>query len=90
MGEWANKNRLKAGEILAPNLKVDVPTMEIMLKRRSYDMRPINESVLQTQQQIADLLYQLKIVPKQVNIREATLTDQQYATITPDSIKTKA
>jgi len=90
VGEWANKNRLKAAEILAPKINVDVPTMEIILSRRNYDMRPINEEVLREQQQVADLLYQLKIVPKQVDIREATLTSQQYASITPDSIRTKA
>jgi len=90
VGEWANENRQAAAEILAPKLRVDVPTMEIMLSRRKYDMQPINQEVLRDQQQVADLLYQLKIVPKQVDVREATLTSQQYAAIIPDSIKNKA
>ncbi|MDZ8239872.1 MAG: sulfonate ABC transporter substrate-binding protein, partial [Nostoc sp. ChiQUE01a] len=66
------------------------PTMETMLSRRKYDMQPINEQVLRDQQQVADLLYQLKIVPKQVDVREATLTSQQYAAIIPDSIRNRA
>ncbi|MDZ8079328.1 MAG: aliphatic sulfonate ABC transporter substrate-binding protein [Nostoc sp. DcaGUA01] len=90
VGEWANQNRQAAAQILAPKLKVDVATMETMLSRRKYDMQPINEQVLRDQQQVADLLYQLKIVPKQVDIREATLTSQQYAAIIPDSIRNKA
>ncbi|MEH2433128.1 MAG: hypothetical protein V7K25_02550 [Nostoc sp.] len=44
-------------------------------------MQPINKQVLRDQQQVADLLYQLKIVPKQVDVREATLTFEQYAAI---------
>ncbi|WP_335058069.1 aliphatic sulfonate ABC transporter substrate-binding protein [Nostoc sp.] len=90
VGEWANQNRRSAAEILAPKLKVDVPTMETMLSRRKYDMQPINEQVLRDQQQVADLLYQLKIVPKQVDVREATLTSEQYAAIIPNSIRNKA
>ncbi|MCC5632757.1 aliphatic sulfonate ABC transporter substrate-binding protein [Nostoc sphaeroides CHAB 2801] len=90
VGEWANQNRQAAAQILAPKLKVDVPTMETMLSRRKYDMQPINEQVLRDQQQVADLLYQLKIVPKQVYVREATLTSEQYAAIIPDSIRNKA
>ncbi|MHC5770542.1 MAG: sulfonate ABC transporter substrate-binding protein, partial [Nostoc sp.] len=90
VGEWANQNRQAAAQILAPKLKVDVPTMETMLSRRKYDMQPINEQVLRDQQQVADLLYQLKIVPKQVDVREATLTSEQYAVIIPDSIRNKA
>lgn len=47
-------------------------------------------AVVREQQQIADFLYELKIVPKKVDIREATLTAQQYVAITPDSVKAKA
>ncbi|MBO3460499.1 aliphatic sulfonate ABC transporter substrate-binding protein [Aetokthonos hydrillicola Thurmond2011] len=90
IGEWANKNRRATAEILAPQLKIDVPTMEIMLSRRKYNMQPINEEVLRAQQEVADLLYKLKIVPKQVDVRQATLTSQQYAAIIPESIKNRA
>ncbi len=90
IGQWANRNQRAAAEILAPKIQVDVPTMEVMLSRRNFDMRPINESVVREQQQIADLLYQLKILPKQVDIRQVTLTSQQYAAITPDSVRNQA
>ncbi|MEH2420494.1 MAG: hypothetical protein V7K48_05970 [Nostoc sp.] len=53
-------------------------------------MRPINEEVINAQQKVADLLYQLKVVPKLVDIRGATLTAQQYAAIIPDAVKNKA
>lgn len=90
IGEWANKNRRAAAEILAPKVKTDVDTMELTLARRKYDMRPINEEVINAQQKVADLLYQLKVVPKLVDIRGATLTAQQYVAITPDAVRNKA
>ncbi|MBD2414304.1 hypothetical protein FACHB389_14270 [Nostoc calcicola FACHB-389] len=90
IGQWANKNRRAAAEILAPKVKTDVDTMELTLTRRKYDMRPITEEVINAQQKVADLLYQLKVVPKLVDIRGATLTAQQYAAITPDVIRNKA
>ena len=90
VGEWANKNRRAAAEILAPKVKTDVDTMELTLTRRKYDMRPITEEVINAQQKVADLLYQLKVVPKLVDIRGATLTVQQYAAITPDVVRNKA
>ena len=90
VGQWANKNRRAAAEILAPKVKTDVDTMELTLTRRSYDMRPITEKVISAQQKVADLLYQLKVVPKPVDIREAVLTSQQYAAITPDAVMNKA
>jgi sulfonate transport system substrate-binding protein len=90
VGKWANENRREAAEILAPKLKTDVDTMELTLSRRKYDMRPINEEVITAQQKVADLLYQLRVIPKQVDIRGATLTNQQYVAITPDAVRSKA
>ncbi|MEH2053440.1 hypothetical protein [Nostoc sp.] len=90
VGEWANKNRRAAAEILAPKVKTDVDTMELTLARRKYDMKPITEEVINAQQKVADLLYQLKVVPKPVDVRGATLTTQEYAAITPDAVRNKA
>ncbi|MDZ7970758.1 MAG: hypothetical protein RM368_38530 [Nostoc sp. DedSLP03] len=53
-------------------------------------MRSITEEVISAQQKVADLLYQLKVVPKLVDIRGATLSAQQYAAITPDAVRNKA
>ncbi|MEH2226803.1 aliphatic sulfonate ABC transporter substrate-binding protein [Nostoc sp.] len=90
VGQWANKNRRAAAEILAPKVKTDVDTMELALTRRKYDMRPITEEVISAQQKVADLLYELKVVPKQVDVKGATLTAQQYAAIIPDAVRNKA
>lgn len=90
VGKWANENRRAAAEILAPKVKTDVDTMELTLTRRKYDMKPITKEVIDAQQKVADLLYQLQVVPKKVDIRAATLTNQQYTAIIPDAVRGKA
>ncbi|MBR8841005.1 MAG: aliphatic sulfonate ABC transporter substrate-binding protein [Stigonema ocellatum SAG 48.90 = DSM 106950] len=89
IGQWANKNRRAAAEILAPKVKTDVDTIELALTRRNYDMKPITQEVISAQQKVADLLYQLKVVPKPVDIQQAVLTSQQYVAITPDAVMSK-
>ena len=89
VGQWTNNNRHEAAQILAPKLKIDIPTMELLLTRRNFDMKPITEEVISAQQQVADLLYQLKIIPKQVNVSLGILTPEQYAAITPDAVRNK-
>jgi sulfonate transport system substrate-binding protein len=41
------------------------------------------------QQKIADLFYELNIIPKKINIQEAMLTPEQYAALTPETISQK-
>ncbi|MEH2468420.1 hypothetical protein [Nostoc sp.] len=77
VGQWTNNKRHEAAQILAPKLKIDIPTMELLLTRRNFDMKPITEEVISAQQQVADLLYQLKIIPKQVNVSLGILTPEQ-------------
>jgi len=90
VGKWANENRRAAAEILAPKVKTDVDTMELTLSRRKYDMRPITQEVIDAQQKVADLLYQLQVVPKKVDVRAGILTDEQYTAIIPDAVRGKA
>ncbi|MEH2448379.1 MAG: hypothetical protein V7K18_22165 [Nostoc sp.] len=89
VGQRTNNNRHEAAQILAPKLKIDIPTMELLLTRRNFDMKPITKEVISAQQQVADLLYQLKIIPKQVNVSLGILTPEQYAAITPDAVRNK-
>ncbi|MEH1955487.1 aliphatic sulfonate ABC transporter substrate-binding protein [Nostoc sp.] len=89
VGQWTNNNRREAAAIIAPKTKVDPSMMELLLTRRNFDMKPITEQVISAQQQVADLLYQLKIIPKQVDVRLGTLSPTEYAAITPNIISSK-
>jgi sulfonate transport system substrate-binding protein len=89
IGQWAEQNPKEVVKILAPELKVEEPILEVVVRRRTYSLRPINRELMQTQQQIANLFTQEKILPKSIDIKAAMLTDEQYAAITPKTISQK-
>jgi sulfonate transport system substrate-binding protein len=45
----------------------------LALSRGSYGVTPVNDAVLAEQQKIADAFYDLKLIPKHINVRDATL-----------------
>ncbi|MBR8836465.1 MAG: sulfonate ABC transporter substrate-binding protein [Stigonema ocellatum SAG 48.90 = DSM 106950] len=86
IGKWADDNTQEVTKIVAPALKIDEPTLEVIIKRRAYGLRAINSKTMDNQQKIADLFTREKVIPKRINIQEAMLTPQQYAAITPKTI----
>ena len=87
IGKWAESNPRKVAELISPEAKIDVPTLELVSKRRLYTLRPLSEEVLSGQQKIADLFYEQKFITKKINVRDATLSSEQYATFTPTDVK---
>lgn len=57
-----------------------------VVSRRVFGLRGINENLIREQQEVADYFFKLGLLPRRINIREATLTPQQYAAITPPTI----
>ncbi|MEH1767519.1 MAG: hypothetical protein V7L27_26595 [Nostoc sp.] len=45
--------------------------------------------MMENQQKIADLFAKEKVIPKHISIKEAMLTSEQYAAITPETISQK-
>lgn len=89
LGEWAESNPNEVVKILAPELKLDPSLLSVVVRRRTFRLRPINSSLIAEQQRIADLFYKEKVIPKQIAIRESVLSSQQYAAITPQRISKK-
>ncbi|QFS49958.1 ssuA, sulfonate transport system substrate-binding protein [Nostoc sphaeroides CCNUC1] len=87
IGKWAETNPREVAELISPEAKIDVPTLELVSKRRRYTLRPLSEKVLSGQQTIADLFYEQKFITKKINIRDATLSAEQYAAFTPTDVK---
>src|SRR5258705_5487881 len=54
---------------VAIGLPVDV--VEVALKRQSYGIKPITDSVIADQQQVADTFFALGLLPKQIKISDA-------------------
>lgn len=89
VGAWAQANPKEAANLIAPALKLDPALVEIVTLRRRYRLRPMTPEIITEQQRIADLFHSIQVLPKAINLKEATLTPEQYATITPATISQK-
>jgi len=58
---------------LQPQIGLDQATLELALSRGGYGVKPLNDVVLAEQQRIADAFYDLRLIPKHINVRDATL-----------------
>jgi len=71
--EWAKTNPKEAAAALTPQIGLDQPTLELALSRGGYGVKPVSDQVLAEQQKIADSFYDLRLIPKHINVRDATL-----------------
>jgi sulfonate transport system substrate-binding protein len=71
--EWAKTNPKEAAVALSPQIGLDQATLELALSRGGYGVKPVSDPVLAEQQRIADTFYDLKLIPKHINVRDATL-----------------
>jgi sulfonate transport system substrate-binding protein len=86
---WAEAHPKETVKLIAPFQKLPQDVMELVISRRSYGLRAISPDLIQEQQRVADYFYKNGVIPKNVNVKEATLTPEQYAAITPPSISQK-
>ncbi|MDQ8731549.1 sulfonate ABC transporter substrate-binding protein [Bradyrhizobium sp. LHD-71] len=68
---WASSDIKAVAERLSPSVGLPVPVLELALTRQSYGIRPINEAVIAEQQRIADTFFELRLLPKRINISDA-------------------
>ena len=71
--EWAKTNPKEAAAAPTPQIGLDQPTLELALSRGGYGVKPVSDQVLAEQQKIADSFYDLRLIPKHINVRDATL-----------------
>ena len=89
VGSWAESSPREVANLLAPELKLDPSLVEIVIRRRRHRLRPITPEIITEQQRIADLFYSIQVLPKAINLKDATLTPEQYTAITPTTISQK-
>jgi len=87
VGKWAEAHPQDVAKIIAADSHLDLATLETIVKRRHYTLRPINDGILSGQQQIADFFYENKFISKKINVKDAALSPAEYAAITPAEIK---
>ncbi|MDY7579695.1 sulfonate ABC transporter substrate-binding protein [Herbaspirillum sp. RTI4] len=72
-GQWIRGHIKDAAAQLAPIQGLDADIIEVGLKRYAHIFRPIDDGVLDEQQRIADSFFELKLIPKKLNVKEAVL-----------------
>jgi sulfonate transport system substrate-binding protein len=70
---WGKDHIKELSEILSPQLGIDVPSLEKASGRRTYGIQPIDNGVIAEQQKIADTFFQLGLIPKQIDVKNAIL-----------------
>lgn len=86
---WSKGNRKEMAQLLAPVTQLDVPTLEKMHSKYEWGLRPITEQVIKKQQEVADMWYSQKLIPKKVNVKDGFLRPEEYAKITPREVLAK-
>jgi sulfonate transport system substrate-binding protein len=68
--DWAKGDIHAVAEQLAPSIGLPVPVVEVALKRQAYGIKPLTDSVIADQQQVADAFFALGLIPKQIRISD--------------------
>ncbi|MDZ8223419.1 aliphatic sulfonate ABC transporter substrate-binding protein [Nostoc sp. ChiVER01] len=87
LAKWSEANPREVAEIVGRDTKLDLPTLEKIVKRRRFGLRPITDKVIAGQQEISDLFYKQKFITKKINVKDVTLSPEEYAAIIPAEIK---
>ncbi|HEY1016862.1 MAG TPA: sulfonate ABC transporter substrate-binding protein [Herpetosiphonaceae bacterium] len=75
--EWSAQNPGEVAAILAPVINVDAAILAEVAERQSFGLSPISAELVAEQQAIADIFFELKLIPKQISIKDAVWTWQR-------------
>jgi len=70
---WARQSPKEVAAYLAPQLGLDPSTVELSISHNSFGVKPVSDAVLAEQQKIADTFYELKLIPRRIDVRAATI-----------------
>ena len=72
---WIDKNKPAAAVELASVLGLDKSITELYVGRAAYGTAPVTRAILAEQQAIADTFFELKLIPKKLNLLHAAPVD---------------
>ncbi|TYK68495.1 sulfonate ABC transporter substrate-binding protein [Comamonas sp. Z3] len=72
---WASKNKSAAAAELSQILGLDTAVTELYLNRTEFGTKAVNAEILGEQQKIADTFFDLKLIPKKLNLLHAAPVD---------------
>ncbi len=67
---WAKVNRDLLAAELAPLFGIPKPVLDVVTARAEYGTGPITPEILSEQQKIADTFFDLKLIPKRIQVRD--------------------
>src|SRR5712664_3669226 len=70
--DWAKGDIHAVANQLAPAIGLPVGVVEVALKRQSYGIKPVTDSVIADQQRVADTFFAFGLLPKQIKISDVT------------------
>ncbi|MDD0838168.1 sulfonate ABC transporter substrate-binding protein [Curvibacter sp. HBC61] len=73
--QWIAKNKSAAAAELSTVLGLDKSITELFISRASYGAAPVTREILAEQQSIADTFFELKLIPKKLNLLHAAPVD---------------
>lgn len=74
--QWANGNKDEVANILATELGLDVAPLQQANNRRTFGVEKIDETIITSQQQLADTFFAAKLLEKEISIQEAVNIDE--------------
>ena len=77
VNDWAVTKPKEVANALAPLTGLDSITLEKALSRGGYGINYLNEKVIAEQQKIADTFYDLKLIPKKLDIKSVVWQPEQ-------------
>ena len=70
-GRWIKANLKHAAAIIGPLQGLDVEIVESALRRYQFGVAPVTDAIAAEQQRIADVFFELKLIPKTIRIADA-------------------
>jgi sulfonate transport system substrate-binding protein len=70
-GRWIKANLKQAAAIIAPIQGLDADVVESALRRYQFAVAPVSDAIGAEQQRIADVFFDLKLIPRSVRVADA-------------------
>lgn len=74
VADWASAHRDELAQLSADATGIDIAAQKAAIDRYAIEVRPITDEVVAQQQQIADTFYELKLIPRQITVKDAVWT----------------
>lgn len=67
---WAVRNLDEVATLLSPQIGLDAPITRLSAGRFAYGIQPVSQAVAAEQQKIADVFFELKLIPRPIRIAD--------------------